>query len=74
MFDPCYEHCYLRWRKEYTKECDNTCNYARLYLENKKLKEIFDELGISLTDENDNFRSTQDILKEITDKWNTFKS
>lgn len=35
MFYPC-EHCYLIFDKEYTKECDDTCEYARLCLESKK--------------------------------------
>ena len=29
MFEPCFEHCYLRYGKQYTKECDNNCNYAK---------------------------------------------
>ena len=29
MFEPCYEHCYLRYGMEYTTECDNKCNYAK---------------------------------------------
>lgn len=39
MFNPCYEHCYLRYGKQYTEECDTTCDYARVCLENKKLKD-----------------------------------
>ena len=37
MFEPCYEHCYLRYGKQYTAECDNKCNYAKAVKENKKL-------------------------------------
>ena len=29
MFEPCYEHCYLKYGKEYTKECDDKCMYAK---------------------------------------------
>lgn len=39
MFEPCYEHCYLRYGKQYTKECDNECNYAKVVRENKELVE-----------------------------------
>lgn len=39
MFEPCYEHCYLRYGKQYTKECDDKCNYAKAVKENKELAE-----------------------------------
>lgn len=29
MFNPCFEHCYIRYGKEYTPDCDNKCDYAR---------------------------------------------
>jgi len=35
----------------------------------KKLVEIYDELGISLKDENGQIRSTYDILAELSTKW-----
>lgn len=28
MFNPCYEHCYLKYGRQYTEECDNSCEYA----------------------------------------------
>ena len=39
MFEPCYEHCYLRYGKQYTKECDDKCNYAKAVKEKKELIE-----------------------------------
>lgn len=39
MFEPCYEHCYLRYSKQYTKECDDKCNYAKAVKEKKELIE-----------------------------------
>lgn len=36
MFILCRDHCYIRYGKQYTEECDTTCDYARVYLENKK--------------------------------------
>ena len=39
MFNPCYEHCYLRYGKEYTEECDNTCQYAYLAKKAKSMAE-----------------------------------
>lgn len=39
MYNPCYE-CWNRYGKEYTKECDTTCEFAKFALENTKLKEI----------------------------------
>lgn len=29
LFNPCYEHCYLRLGKQYSSECDNKCEYAK---------------------------------------------
>lgn len=29
MFDPCVEHCYPRYGKQYSSECDGKCEYAR---------------------------------------------
>lgn len=29
MFNPCFEHCYVRYNKEYTAHCDATCAYAK---------------------------------------------
>ena len=40
MFIPCKEHCYLRYGKQYTKECDDNCDYAhvaKLYEETKQI-------------------------------------
>lgn len=37
MFNPCYEHCYLKYGKSYDEKCDTTCEYAKVAAENKKL-------------------------------------
>lgn len=37
MFSPCFE-CYNRYGRQYTEECDTICDYAKVCLENKKLK------------------------------------
>lgn len=39
LFVPCRDHCYVRCGKSYTKECDTECDYAKVCLENKELKE-----------------------------------
>ena len=44
LFNPCYEHCYLRHGKQYSPECDSQCEYAKVVKENKNLKEELDEL------------------------------
>ena len=28
MFNPCYEHCYLRYGSQYTKDCNSRCEFA----------------------------------------------
>lgn len=29
MFNPCIDHCYLRYGKQYSKECKENCAYAK---------------------------------------------
>lgn len=40
MFVPCYEHCYLKFGKQYSEECDDICDYAKASKENKELERI----------------------------------
>ena len=44
MFNPCYEHCYAKYGKEYTKECNEKCEFAKTVLEKMKLEEKVKEL------------------------------
>ena len=44
MFEPCFEHCYIRYGKQYTKECDDTCGYAKAVKESKLKDEIIEYL------------------------------
>lgn len=44
MMIPCRDHCYLRYGKEYTSDCDTTCDYARVVKENEALKLQVEEL------------------------------
>ena len=41
--NPCVEFCWKRYYKEYSSKCDNECDYARVIIENKKLKQINSE-------------------------------
>lgn len=36
--NPCIDYCFNRFGKEYTKDCDNNCEYAKVIVENKKLQ------------------------------------
>lgn len=40
--NPCVELCYQRYEKEYTPDCDNKCEFAKIIKENKMLKEEMD--------------------------------
>ena len=40
MFEPCYEHCYLRFGKQYTPDCDDKCAYAKAIKERDKAVEF----------------------------------
>ena len=58
LFIPCYEHCFLRYGKQYTKDCDDTCDYAKVIKENKLKNEIIDFLLEMLEEEHMDLRST----------------
>lgn len=39
MYIPCFDHCYVKYGKQYDPEiCDTECDYAIKCLENKELK------------------------------------
>lgn len=38
MLNPCYEYCYLRFDKQYTEDCDDRCEFAKVVKEKKKLE------------------------------------
>ncbi len=42
IFNPCYEHCYLKYGKQYTTDCDDKCDYAKVIKEKKLLEEEMD--------------------------------
>lgn len=39
MFEPCIEHCYLRFGKQYTPDCDDKCAYAKAVKERDRAVE-----------------------------------
>lgn len=39
MLNPCYELCFLRFGKQYTSDCDDKCEFAKVSKEKKKLEE-----------------------------------
>lgn len=44
MFNPCHDHCYIRYGKQYTEECDINCDYAKLAKENQQKDDIIEYL------------------------------
>lgn len=42
MFNPCVEHCYLKYGKQYSPDCDDKCEYAKVVNEKKLLEEEMD--------------------------------
>lgn len=36
--NPCIDYCFNHFNKEYTKDCDNNCEYAKVIVKNKKLQ------------------------------------
>ena len=67
MFVPCHEHCYLRYGKQYTKECDINCDYAKAVKESKKKDEVIEYLLDMLEEEHMSMRAV--AVKEIADKF-----
>ena len=56
---PCFEHCYVKYGKQYDPDkCDAECDYARALLENKKFKDKEEERAKI-------FAEIQDYLNEI---------
>lgn len=45
MYYPC-EECFGRWGKEYTPECDDTCDYAK---EVKQKKEMLHKIALKIS-------------------------
>ena len=38
MFNPCFEHCYVKYGKQYSEECEYKCEYAKSAKELEELK------------------------------------
>ena len=43
MFNPCIEHCYHRYGKGYSSDCDDKCEYAKVVKEKKILEKDVDK-------------------------------
>lgn len=39
MMEPCYELCWLKYGKQYSVDCIDKCNYAKVAEENRVLRE-----------------------------------
>ena len=42
MFNPCVEHCYNSYGKQYSPDCGDECEFAKAVKENKLFKEETD--------------------------------
>lgn len=49
MFNPCVEHCYVRYGKQYSPECDNECVYAKATRKIEELESESDRLKFGLS-------------------------
>ena len=67
MFEPCFEHCHIRYGKQYTKECDDNCNYAKAVKESKRKDEIIEYLLDMLEGEHTGMRAS--AIEEIKDEF-----
>ena len=57
MFNPCKDYCFIRLGKQYTEECNNSCEFAKVCVENKELKKRLEEY-----EKSDSANSVQDCL------------
>ena len=73
MFNPCFE-CYNRYNRQYTKECDTTCEYAKTCLENKELKyhalTCVEELELTkaIMGRGVDYKTTQQIVSDFKER------
>lgn len=51
MYNPCFE-CYSRRGRQYTEECDNMCDYAKVALEKRRLEKYLGDLHSRLKEVN----------------------
>lgn len=42
MINPCIDFCYARFSKQYSSDCDDKCEYAKIVKEKKLLEEEMD--------------------------------
>ena len=69
MFNPCVEHCFNRYGKQYSSECDGNCDYAKAVKEKKMLEEknkdrenVLEEIKTFIIDANKNSVRKQGVL------------
>jgi murein L,D-transpeptidase YafK len=42
MINPCYDYCYIRFGNQYTEDCDNKCEFAKVVKEKKLIEKELD--------------------------------
>lgn len=69
MFNPCVEHCFNRYGKQYSSECDENCDYAKAVKEKKMLEEknkdrenVLEEIKTFIIDANKNCVRKQGVV------------
>ena len=67
MFVPCHDHCYLKYGKQYTEECDTTCDYAKAVKESEYKDEIIEYLLDMLEEEHMGMRNV--AVVEVKNKF-----
>lgn len=62
MFNPCFEHCNLRFGKQYTPDCDDKCEFAKVVKEKKDLEKelLIHKLAL--------FKMIHQFMYSVTDK------
>lgn len=60
MFNPCVEHCYNRYGKQYSSDCDDKCEFAKEIKEKRilgeksnKYDEIIKQINITVNSKNE---------------------
>lgn len=73
MFNPCIEHCYNRYGKQYSSDCDDKCEYAKMANEynllknrDEQRKKIFEEIKSVILAGNHNTLKKHGVLYIMT--------
>lgn len=64
--NPCVDYCYFRLGKQYSLECEEFCDFAKVVKERNRLLEECDELKRKIRKINDYIKECEDTSKNCS--------